>query len=342
MCGGLFGALLVSFALARTLCAAPTFTIALDDPAGRFAEATAPIRGNLLAAADALGALLPSNATISILVRADESIPRATGRSAAAVLLCRRGGRNVYVQGAAAKCLGIETLAQPAADIEIALNPSYARETLWYDPMPRVRAHAVPSDRVDAVSVFTRELLHAFAFNGWTDQATAAVPLAYCSTFDERITIRWDGVVFLGPRCSRIAPGGVPLTYYTLYAIGNERPSIGSDLLTSVMNGVSFEYGRRYRLTALEVAMLNDAGLPTLPLCPGDATFDGVVNFDDLLAVMSAYGSQSLFPAPQPLEGDVTGDSTVDFADMSAMLAAYGIPCESVLVRPSPWGTLEP
>lgn len=330
------------FVLSGSVRAAPTFAIALDDPAGRFAEATAPIRTNLRAAADALGALLPSSATISIVVRADESIPRATGRSAAAALLCRRGGRSVFLQGAAAKCLGVETLAAPAADIEIALNPLFAREALWYDPLPRVRVHVVPSDRIDAVSVFTRELLHAFAFNGWANQATAALPPTYCSTFDERISIRWDGVVFLGPRSSRIVPGGVPLTFYGIYAVGNERPGIGADLLTSVMNGVSFEYGRRYRLTALEVAMLNDAGLPTLPLCPGDATFDGVVNFDDLLAVMSAYGSQPLFPAPQPLEGDVTGDSTVDFADMSAVLAAYGTPCENVLVRLCPWGTLQP
>ncbi len=318
-------------------CAAPNFTIALDDPAGRFAEASAPIRTNLRAAADALGALLPSNATISILVRADESVPRATGRSAAAALLCRRGGRNVYLQGAAAKCLGVEMLIAPAADIEIALNPVFARDTLWYDPLPRVRVHAVPPDRIDAVSVFTRELLHAFAFNGWADHAAASLPPTYCSTFDERISVRWDGVVFLGPRSSRIVPGGVPLTFGGIYAVGNQRPSIGSDLLTSVMNGVSFDYGRRYRLTALEVAMLNDAGLPTLPLCPGDATFDGVVNFDDLLAVMSSYGSQSLFPAPQPLAGDVTGDSRVDFADMAAVLAAYGTPCGNPPARPRPW-----
>ena len=52
---------------------------------------------------------------------------------------------------------------------------------------------------------------------------------------------------------------------------------------------------------------------------PGDATGDGLVNFDDLNEVLDAWGT-----APTPgTSGDVNCDGLVDFADLNEVLANW-------------------
>lgn len=58
---------------------------------------------------------------------------------------------------------------------------------------------------------------------------------------------------------------------------------------------------------------------PSVDPCPSDITGDGVVNVNDLLAVISAWGSGS-GPA------DVTGDGFVNVNDLLAVISAWG-PC---------------
>ncbi len=56
------------------------------------------------------------------------------------------------------------------------------------------------------------------------------------------------------------------------------------------------------------------------PACPGDVNFDGVVNFADLAALLSAWG-------PQPCSSaDVDGDENVGSSDLAVLLGAWG-PC---------------
>ena len=66
----------------------------------------------------------------------------------------------------------------------------------------------------------------------------------------------------------------------------------------------------------------------TIEGCPGDTSTpgnpaDGVVDLDDLLTVLSAFGE----PSDPWLDGDVTGDAAVDLADLLAVLAAFGTSC---------------
>ncbi len=57
--------------------------------------------------------------------------------------------------------------------------------------------------------------------------------------------------------------------------------------------------------------------------CPADQTGDGVVDFDDLLAVLSGFGACDDPPCP----GDVTSDGSVDFDDLLTVLGSFG-PCD--------------
>ena len=54
--------------------------------------------------------------------------------------------------------------------------------------------------------------------------------------------------------------------------------------------------------------------------CPADMTGDGVLDFFDISAFLSAFSTQD--PA-----ADFTGDGTFDFFDISAFLSAFGAGC---------------
>lgn len=54
------------------------------------------------------------------------------------------------------------------------------------------------------------------------------------------------------------------------------------------------------------------------PAITGDVNADGVVNFEDLLDVLAAWG-----PCAPPCPADVDGDGVVDFADLLAVLANW-------------------
>jgi len=65
------------------------------------------------------------------------------------------------------------------------------------------------------------------------------------------------------------------------------------------------------------------AALPAEP-CAGDATGDGLVNADDLLAVLGAFGTATSGGAAA---GDLTGDGLVNADDLLAVLGAFGTAC---------------
>lgn len=61
-------------------------------------------------------------------------------------------------------------------------------------------------------------------------------------------------------------------------------------------------------------------GLSTTPPCPADLTGDGILNFFDVSAFLSA------FSANDPL-ADFTGDGVYNFFDVSAFLSAFAAGC---------------
>ncbi|MEA5486611.1 hypothetical protein [Pseudanabaena sp. CCNP1317] len=63
-------------------------------------------------------------------------------------------------------------------------------------------------------------------------------------------------------------------------------------------------------------------GAATTP-CPGDTNGDGVVNFSDLNAVLSAFGQSGA-----GIPGDLNGDGVVNFSDLNIVLSEFGSSCD--------------
>jgi hypothetical protein len=70
-------------------------------------------------------------------------------------------------------------------------------------------------------------------------------------------------------------------------------------------------------------SILEKLRLAALPECDGDTNGDGVVNFSDLNAVLSAFGLTK-----PSLPGDLNHDGVVDFLDLNTVLSSFGRVCD--------------
>lgn len=239
------------------------FSVSFDDPTGLFSSFYAPITSHALAAGADWGRFILGRADLEIVVRFNDAIPRATGRSTTTAFVRNNGRFDVFEQGAAAE---IRTGIDPNGadpDIEIVFNSDYLFNELWFDPDPVRRLEFVPSGRTDAASVFLHELGHAFAFNGFLDPFTGA-HFGIGSTFDEFVTFDGSNLFFEGSRASSIYGGPIPLTSGNYLHFGNITDP-GVDLIPDLMNGVFFFRGNRYRISPLDVALFADVGVTVVP-----------------------------------------------------------------------------
>ena len=194
-------------------------------------------------------------------------IATATGRSTVSSQVgTTAAGLRLFEQGAAYElATGIDPNGD-AFDVEITLGSSgYLQHELWFDPDPLQRLHAVPLDRTDAYSVFLHEFGHAFGFNGWRDGMTGALPGDYLSTFDamvDEINLPGGHLSFGGAHAVGLYGAPVPLTQGLYGHFGNVGPLAGAELQADLMNGLYFVRGSRYEITALNLAVLRDLGLP--------------------------------------------------------------------------------
>jgi len=136
---------------------------------------------------------------------------------------------------------------------------------LRFDPEPTQRWDPVPADRTDAVPLFANELGHALAFNGWWDPNQGQLPLHYGSTRDMHASFDGSALYFTGAAATALCGGPVPVTAGNNWHIGNATGP-GCDLLGDLMNGVAFSRGLRYDVSALDLAVLADMGLPITPV----------------------------------------------------------------------------
>jgi hypothetical protein len=112
--------------------------------------------------------------------------------------------------------------------------------------------------------------------------------------------------------------------------VGNWRPASISVGGLSVFNGESI--AGTWRLTAQDWAPVDTGviialqiGLIPLPDCPPDVTGNGVVNIDDLLAVINAWGPCPAPPAPCPADiAPPGGNGTVNIDDLLAVINGWG------------------
>lgn len=318
------GIILAGGMISRAI-AAVDFSVTIDDPDQTYAAYDSEIQSNLLAAGANWSRYLEGNTTISVEVEFT-SDPRATGRSYTTQYVRTDDGINVFAQGAGYK---VATGNDPNApyDAVITIGPDYLENNLWFDPDPMARTAAIPANRTDAVSVFIHELAHVFAFNGWRDGQTWALPAPgdYESPFDELVTNDGTNAWFVGADAEKVYGGPVPITYGDYAHFGNEPPRPGSDLIArELMNGVVFYYQQRYYISPLDLAVFEDVGVPvnTLLLL-GDTNDDGKIDGSDLAVLTANAGKQV---SGGYVDGDLDGNGLVnadDFALFSLGLASY-------------------
>lgn len=208
---------------------------------------------------------LAGGAAIEIEVELSDSVTRAMAHSVTSGFVRDDGPRQVYEQGLAYE---IRTGLDPngdAADLRILLNSDYLHNELWFDPEPAVRSAPVHPDKTDAVSVFAHEFGHALAFNGWWDDSAGGQQLDFCSTWD--LNTAYDGsfLFFIGANAMALYGGPVPVTAGNNWHVGNATGA-GSDLRFDLMNGLAFDRGMRYDVSALDLAMLADMGVALAPV----------------------------------------------------------------------------
>jgi hypothetical protein len=132
-----------------------------------------------------------------------------------------------------------------------------------------------------------------------------------------------DAVVggqFTGAKASALKGGPVQLSPDQAHWL-NGTPStvgVGGPQQETVMDP-SLTVGTRKRFTLLDWAGLDDLGWEIAG--PGDATADGAVNFEDLVALAQNYNTTT--GLMRWSQGDFTEDGNVDFADLVLLAQNY-------------------
>jgi hypothetical protein len=311
--------LAVSFVGARAH-AAINYSVAFDDPTNALNATVRPLlESHAIAAGQRWANFLVGDADIEVVIRANAAIPFAEGRSVTNSFVENNGMFDVFEQGMTAE---LRTGVDPNGadyDVVIEINPTYVNDELWFDPDPVARTIPVDVNRTDAMSTFLHEFGHALGFSGWINATTGGFPGNYQSTYDEQINFDGQNFFATGPAATALYGGPVPLTFGNVSHVANFSPRPGEDLILDVMNGLVFYRGTRYEISPLDLALLNDAGVPTFYLA-GDYNDDRAVDGADFLIWQQQLGAAVL----KNTAADGDGNGFVDAADLAVWQADFG------------------
>jgi len=254
------------FFLERRARAQVEFKVTFEDLPAEFKPLRKQIEANILAAARTWAEPIDARpCTIDIHFRLDPAANRGSGRSitTAPFNRAKHDDKRVEEQGWAAEMRTGKDVNGDDPDVEIVLEPGYLR-TLWWDPNPSERKAPVPADKLDAMTVLLHELGHALAFNGWVDPKTGVNDKEVASTYDRWVTYDGANFFFNGPAAKKLWGGPVPLarTNNNYHHVCEKPQGRQAKLKDDLMNGVRFEYGNRYPLGQLDIAILADCGVP--------------------------------------------------------------------------------
>ncbi len=256
---------------------AVTWSVSFSDPNHAYSAYYDEIRATLLAAGDDWSRYLHgSNAHIQLLVEFKDLGQDifASAASQTSVYLEKNGKLEVWENSVPYE---IRTGKDPNAsevDARISISPQPLAQSFWFDPTPGNRSdESVPYDKEDAYSILLHELGHCLGFDGWRDWTTAKLPGNVESRFDRFVTVAADGTPYFNGPGAMAAYGNqaVPLTYSDLYHLGNDTNDTedgngkghpGDDLMDDLMSGTGLDWGTRTTISALDIAVLHDIGLP--------------------------------------------------------------------------------
>jgi hypothetical protein len=267
------GLVLVLAAATVSARASITYDVSFDDPGGAFSSFYEGIVSHARAAGNDWARHLAGSASLEVLVQFDPAVPTALGGSVGSAIVGSAGPISIVEQGATSELrTGIDPNGT-TPDVIFILGSSFLTNDLWFDPDPAERTALVPIGAVDAMSIFLHEFGHVFAFNGARDPTTGELPGPFESTFDVFTTFENGSFFFTGPRAVGLYGGPVPLTFGNYKHLGNEPPRAGGDLVTDLMNGVSFVRGARYDISDLDLAIFADVGVPRITAIPEPSTW---------------------------------------------------------------------
>jgi hypothetical protein len=264
-------AILIGLSCTTSAHAALSFDVTFNDPGSAYSSYYSSIQSNVISAGNRWASYFntpPQNAALTVNI-GFSSIGTANGTSAAGYNLYSQNGAPVYEAGAAYEIRTGNDLNGSAEDIVFNIGiDGYLQNELWFDSTPdNLLDDTVPLGKTDARSVFLHEFGHALGFNGWRDDKTGLLPSSGDqSTFDAQTawlnTPQGDTLFFTGLQAQSIYGGWVPLTFGNYRHVGNDDGRAGAGLVPDLMNGVAFSRGRRYDISALDLAFLTDLGLP--------------------------------------------------------------------------------
>ncbi|MEN0076301.1 MAG: hypothetical protein AAGC69_18090, partial [Paracraurococcus sp.] len=144
-------------------------------------------------------------------------------------------------------------------DIFINVDPAYLQK-LSLNPS----GSQLPN-QIDGLGVMMHEIGHGLGIISFRSSVDGSFFLGAASTWDAAMAETGGWLFFSGSTARAVHAGPVPVT--TLKN-GEQYSHIGNalheDVGQDLMNGITVDYGRRYSISDLDLAMLRDIGLPVI------------------------------------------------------------------------------
>ncbi|MBI3728238.1 MAG: DUF4214 domain-containing protein [Burkholderiales bacterium] len=271
----------------------PNVNITYNDVAGKLA-ALPLLAATINAAIKYLDQFVIFRGTIDILVNADSTSTGRFSGSYTSSYVGKKNGLDVYEASQATESrTGIDP-SPDKPDLIINIDPtsSYASGLYWDPNIANSIGGKVDASKVDAFSGILHELLHGMGFLGYRD-ASGKLPGNYESVWDSFLTVNSNNTATLGGPAV-VALLGEPVEVrvggsQSIYHLGTG-PNVADSkmpwLEASNFNGYYYNYGERYLLGRLELAMLQDMGWVLKP-----TTITNVVNiWDNKIAPLYLVG----------------------------------------------------
>lgn len=235
------------------------FTVSLNDPTSLAGLNASNVRASVEAAAARWFAGIQGFGSVDIQVNfarmGTGSSTLATGGSAASAYVGLRDGKIIYQQSAAWELQTGVDVNGSVADLIITLNVDQISR-MFFDPSSSL---SIPSDKFDAVTIFTHEIGHGLAFNTFREDDGTLPTLTwtdgqqrnYQFIYDTFVSINGDVARFSGLNSNFVSNG------LLLAGIDNTAHAGTADLMNPFA-----PFGERRTVSEIDIAVAQDIGLP--------------------------------------------------------------------------------